>query len=82
MGDPFEPANYHINSRSFEIGVLEFFSDLWELDRERMWGYISSGGTESNIQGILVGRENLPGARLFFSSDSHYSVFKAARLLK
>jgi len=45
-------------------------------------GYTTTGGSEGNLEGILVGRENLPDARLFSSAEAHYSVFKAARLLR
>lgn len=33
------PSNYHIHSREFEVGVLQFFADLYQLPTEEMWGY-------------------------------------------
>lgn len=70
-----------MHSREFEIGVLEWFARLWEADGD-YWGYITNCGTEGNLHGILVGRENLPDAILYASAETHYSVFKAARMYR
>jgi hypothetical protein len=43
-----------------QVGVLNWFARLWEIDEEEYWGYITNCGTEGNLHGILVGRENLP----------------------
>lgn len=82
LGDPFLESNYGVHSREFEIAVLDWFAALWEIPKEDYWGYVTNCGTEGNLHGILVGRENLPGAILYASEDSHYSVFKAARMYK
>ena len=37
---------------------------------------------EGNLHGILVGRENLPDGILYASKETHYSVFKAARMYR
>ena len=44
----------------FQIGVLQWFAKLWEIDSKDYWGYITNCGTEGNLHGILVGRENHP----------------------
>ncbi|KAK9800747.1 hypothetical protein WJX73_004484 [Symbiochloris irregularis] len=82
LGDPFIESNYGVHSREFEIGVLHWFARLWEIDQGEYWGYITNCGTEGNLHGILVGRENLPDGILYASSESHYSVFKAARMYR
>ncbi|RDX62930.1 Serine decarboxylase 1, partial [Mucuna pruriens] len=46
------------------------------------WGYVTTGGTEGNLHGILVGREQLPDGILYTSQDSHYSIFKIARMYR
>ncbi|KAE8682281.1 Serine decarboxylase [Hibiscus syriacus] len=38
--------------------------------------------TEGNLHGILVGREVLPDGILYASRESHYSIFKAARMYR
>ena len=65
-----------------QIGVLHWFARLWEIEVEEMWGYVTNCGTEGNLHGILVGRENLPDGVLYSSKESHYSVFKAARMYR
>ncbi|KAH1249847.1 Transcription factor MYB93 [Glycine max] len=39
----------------FEVGVLDWFVRLWELEIDEYWGYITNCGTEGNLHGILVG---------------------------
>ena len=67
---------------AIQIGVLHWFARLWEIDQDDYWGYITNCGTEGNLHGILVGRENLPDGILYASCESHYSVFKAARMYR
>lgn len=54
-GDPFMECNYGIHSKKFEIAVLDWFARLWELPKDQYWGYVTSGGTEGNMHGLLVG---------------------------
>ena len=63
LGDPFIESNYGVHSRKFEVGVLDWFAQLWEIEKKDYWGYITNCGTEGNLHGILVGyipREFLP----------------------
>ncbi|XLU51431.1 hypothetical protein S245_046245, partial [Arachis hypogaea] len=53
LGDPFIESNYGVHSRQFEVGVLDWFARLWELDKNQYWGYITNCGTEGNLHGIL-----------------------------
>jgi hypothetical protein len=64
------------------VGVLNWFARLWDINEEEYWGYITNCGTEGNLHGILVGRENLPDGILYASKETHYSVFKAARMYR
>ncbi|WOL11198.1 hypothetical protein Cni_G19960 [Canna indica] len=82
LGDPFIESNYGVHSRQFEVGVLDWFARLWELEKHEYWGYITNCGTEGNLHGILVGRETFPEGILYASTESHYSVFKAARMYR
>ncbi|KAF9601243.1 hypothetical protein IFM89_018353 [Coptis chinensis] len=81
LGDPFIESNYGVHSRQFEVGVLDWFARLWELEKDEYWGYITNCGTEGNLHGILVGRV-FPDGILYASRDTHYSVFKAARMYR
>ncbi|KAL2612884.1 hypothetical protein R1flu_024576 [Riccia fluitans] len=82
LGDPFIESNYGVHSRQFEVGVLDWFARLWDIEKNEYWGYITNCGTEGNLHGILVGREVFPDGVLYASKDSHYSVFKAARIYR
>uniref|UniRef100_A0ACD5URK3 Uncharacterized protein n=1 Tax=Avena sativa TaxID=4498 RepID=A0ACD5URK3_AVESA len=82
LGDPFIESNYGVHSRQFEVGVLDWFARLWDLEKDEYWGYITNCGTEGNLHGILVGREVFPDGILYASHESHYSVFKAARMYR
>ena len=82
LGDPFIESNYGVHSRCFEVAVLDWFANLWDIKRDDYWGYITACGTEGNLQGIYLGRENLPDGVLYSSEESHYSIFKAARMYR
>ncbi|KAI9098381.1 hypothetical protein K1719_025006 [Acacia pycnantha] len=81
-GDPFMGSSYTLNSSAFEVCVLDWFASLWEIPKNQYWGYVTTGGTEGNLHGILVGREQLPDGILYASEESHYSVFKIARICR
>lgn len=55
IGDPFISSNYAMHSRQFEVAVLDWFATLWELGDSEYWGYITTGGTEGNLHGLLLG---------------------------
>ncbi|KQK08430.1 hypothetical protein BRADI_2g41817v3 [Brachypodium distachyon] len=82
LGDPFIESNYGVHSRQFEVAVLDWFARLWELKQDEYWGYITNCGTEGNLHGLLVGRELFPDGIMYASHESHYSVFKAARMYR
>ncbi|KAL7442607.1 hypothetical protein ACHAXH_006715 [Discostella pseudostelligera] len=79
LGDPFVPSNYGVHSRQFECAVIDFFADLWKMEKDSYWGYVTTCGTEGNLHGILLARECHPDGILYSSRETHYSVFKAAR---
>lgn len=81
-GDPFDQPHYLLHSRQFEQKVLTFFAKLYQMPKEAFWGYVTSGGTEGNLYGLFIARELYPEGILYFSQDSHYSIAKAARLLR
>ncbi|QSH42250.1 histidine decarboxylase [Lentisphaerota bacterium ZTH] len=81
LGDPFNTSNYSLNSMEYERDVIDFFADLTEMPLEERWGYVTNGGTEGNLYGLFLARETLPGAVVYYSEDTHYSIGKALRLL-
>jgi histidine decarboxylase len=77
---PLTNKNTTLSSLSENWGSFQWFAQLYQLQDH--WGYITTGGSEGNLYGLFLGRERYPEAVLYTSDDSHYSVFKAARLLK
>ncbi|KAI3454001.1 hypothetical protein Pfo_010664 [Paulownia fortunei] len=82
VGDPFKESILGLHSKKFEVAVLDWFGQLWEIEKDEYWGYVTNGGSEGNFQGLLLGRESLPDGILYTSRESHYSIFKAARIEK
>jgi len=78
-------SNYGVHSRDFEIAVLDFFAEMYNISRNDYWGYCTCSGTEGNLLGILYGREKFKPARdaiLYCSKDTHYSVPKAGAMYR
>jgi histidine decarboxylase len=82
IGEPSIYSNYKINSKKYELKVIDFFSKIWKINSCNLWSYITNGSTESNIQGLYLAREAYPLGILYCSKESHYSVFKASKILK
>ena len=82
VGDPFHESNFRINSHEFEREVVGYFSQLYNADPNRVWGYVNNGGTEGNMYGLYLGREAMENRGIcYFSQSTHYSVAKIARVL-
>ncbi|WP_417552107.1 histidine decarboxylase [Marinomonas fungiae] len=81
-GDWREPSNYVLNSFEFEKEVLAYFSQLFQIEFEESWGYVTNGGTEGNMFGCYLARELFPNSTLYYSKETHYSVGKIAKLLR
>lgn len=83
VGCPYIEGTYKVNTKAVEREVLSFFARLWGFNQENIWGYVTSAGTEGNMQGLYVGRESLNNDAIFYTSKaSHYSLFKIARILR
>lgn len=81
VGDPFSSGRYRLNSHAFEREVLAFFADLAHAPDDDWWGYVTNGGTEGNLYGMYLAREQHPDGLVYFSQDSHYSVAKNLHFL-
>ena len=75
-GDPYQKGNYGMDSKSTEKRIIKLVASNFGIDEGNYWGYITSGGTESNFWGIREGFNRLPEGKLYFSEGTHYSVEK------
>lgn len=82
VGGPGVHTPWKIHTKDSELAVVKFFCGLWKFDPAKMYGYITSSGTEGNMQGLFVAREMFPKGVLYFSADSHYSIRKIAKILR
>jgi len=81
VGDLFIASTYDLNSRSIEMEVLQFFTQLFNAPQHNWWGYVTNGGSEGNLYGLYVARELYPEGIVYYSEATHYSVQKNIQLL-
>lgn len=77
-GDPYQVGNYGMDSKEIEKKIIALFAKNFGLKDGEFWGYITSGGTESNFWGIREGFNRFPKGKMYFSKDAHYSIEKFA----
>ena len=80
IGDPWVDGTGNIHTKEMEREVIDFFADLLRAPKDR-WGYITNGSTEGNMYALFVARERLPGATVYYSDATHYSVPKILHIL-
>ena len=83
LGDPYSGSHYGSEVCEEEREAVAWLMRLWGcLDLDRFWGSVGASGTEGNLWGIYLGREMLPDAVMLHGADAHYSLPKAARILR
>lgn len=80
-GDWSKPSNYKLNSFEFEKEVMQYFAQLYKIQTDKMWGYFTTGSTESNLFGCYLARERFPKSIFYYSDQSHYSIGKTLKIL-
>lgn len=81
LGDPFESSTYKVQTHEIEREVVDFFAKLFRANPKDYWGYVTNGGSESNLYGLYIAREMFPKAMVYYSESTHYSVKKNIHLL-
>ncbi|CAM1335114.1 histidine decarboxylase [Tenacibaculum aestuariivivum] len=81
LGDPFEQGTYQVQTHEMEREVIAFFAKLFRANPKDFWGYVTNGGSESNLYGLYLARELYPKAIVYYSESTHYSVRKNIHLL-
>jgi len=81
IGDPFENGTTKTKTHHIEKEVITFFSKLLGANPSDYWGYVTHGGSESNLYSLYVARELYPNAIVYYSDTTHYCVKKSLSLL-
>ncbi|CAL2075864.1 histidine decarboxylase [Tenacibaculum sp. 190524A02b] len=81
LGDPYENSTYKVQTHELEREVVDFFAKLFRANPNDYWGYVTNGGSESNLYGLYIAREMYPKAMVYYSESTHYSVKKNIHLL-
>src|SRR5262245_53956902 len=81
IGDPFAGGPTHVNTHEFEREVIHDFARLAGANPEETWGYVTTGGTEGNLYGLMLARERFPDGVAYYSADSQPSIAKALHML-
>jgi len=78
-GDVDERGNYSMDTKDVEKKILHLYAQKFDMGDD-VWGYVTSGGSESNSCGIALAFNKYPNGILYYSQAAHYSVAKSARL--
>ena len=81
LGDPFEDCTYKVQTHDLEKEVVGFFAKLFRAKPSDYWGYVTNGGSESNLYGLYIARELYPKGMVYYSESTHYSIKKNIHLL-
>ena len=76
-GDIDERGNYAMDNKAAEREIVGLFAEKFGMGKN-FWGYVTSGGSESNSAGIALAFREHPNGILYYSAASHYSVGKYA----
>ena len=76
-GDIEERGNYTMDTKEMEKRIVGLYAEKFGMG-ENFWGYITSGGSESNSCGIALAFSKNPHGILYYSASAHYSVEKYA----
>ena len=74
VGDPFEGSNLKITTHDIEKEVVDFFGKLLGANPNDYWGYVTHGGSESNLYSLYIARSLYPNAIVYYSDSTHYWV--------
>src|SRR5579859_1591565 len=80
-GDPFIDHAFRNHTKDMEREVIEFFADLFRAPADDRWGYVTNGGSESNLYALYLARSLYPNGMVYHSTAAHYSVDKAIDIL-
>jgi hypothetical protein len=79
VGNPFKDSAIPYNTHDFERELILRFGKLYGFPPGNTCGFLSNSGTDSNMQGMYMGRTVLKGRtgvlpKAYFTKEAHYSV--------
>ena len=79
VGSPYKHSHIPFNSHSLEKELIRRFAKIYGFKQEAHWGFLSNSGTDSNMQGLYMGRtilESKAGVlpKLYYTKEAHYSI--------
>jgi histidine decarboxylase len=81
VGDPSTPPGGHAHTNALERAVIDWCADLLALPAGDRWGYITAGGTESNLAALHAAHRRYPNAVVYYSEAAHYSIHKVIDII-
>ncbi|KAA3451427.1 pyridoxal-dependent decarboxylase [Mesorhizobium sp. SARCC-RB16n] len=83
LGDPYVGSHYATEVCGLEREVADWVMRIWDCDDpEDYWGAVGASGTEGNLWAMYLARETLGDPVLIHSTEAHYSLPKAAKILR
>lgn len=76
-GDIEEKGYYGMDTKAIEKKIVQMFAEKFGMG-EDFWGYVTSGGSESNSCGITLAFRKNPNGILYYAQAAHYSIKKYA----
>ncbi|HZM83127.1 MAG TPA: pyridoxal-dependent decarboxylase [Candidatus Limnocylindrales bacterium] len=80
VGDPYD-IHGHAHTKQIEQQVIDIVGDWLDAPPSR-WGYVTTGSSEGTLHALDEAWQAWHDVVVYTSTAAHYSVAKAARLLK
>lgn len=79
VGNPYRHSLFANNTHDYERELILRLGELYAFSRKNVWGFVSNSGTDSNMQGMYMGRTLLKARtgtapKAYFTREAHYSV--------
>jgi histidine decarboxylase len=82
IGDPYDSGHGRVHTKTLEQQVIDVIADWLGAPASR-WGYVTTGASEGTLHALDEAWQAFHGDVIVYTSTAaHYSVAKAARLLK
>mgnify|MGYP003303545783 CR=1 FL=1 len=78
VGNPFGEEQFLLGSSLIEREVIMSFASLYDIPKDKAWGFVTNSGTDGNMHGIYFGAKKLQNETgmlpiAYVSKEAHYS---------